>query len=240
MDYKSTLNLPRTSFPMRARLPEREPPAIERWESEGLYEKMQLLRANAPLYLLHDGPPYANGRIHIGHALNKVLKDIVLKYKHLAGYRTPYRPGWDCHGLPIELEVEKSLGAQGRREADILDVRARCREYADRFVDVQREEFRRLGVLGDWKNPYRTTDFAYEAQEARELARMIAAGGLYRGRKPVHWCASCRTALAEAEIEYDDHRSVSVFVAFDVPGDPGVDEYDRKYMSSLAESYACS
>ncbi|RMF19166.1 MAG: isoleucine--tRNA ligase [Deltaproteobacteria bacterium] len=221
MDYKSTLNLPRTSFPMRARLPEREPQAIERWEALDLYGKMQRLRADAPLYLLHDGPPYANGRIHIGHALNKVLKDIVLKYKHLSGHRTPYRPGWDCHGLPIELEVEKSLGTKARQAADILDVRARCREYADRFVDVQREEFRRLGVLGDWQRPYRTTDFAYEAQEARELARMIAGGGLYRGRKPVYWCASCRTALAEAEIEYDDHRSISVYVAFDVPGEQG-------------------
>ncbi len=222
MNYKSTLNLPRTDFPMRARLPEREPQTLERWETGDLYQRMLDERAGAELYLLHDGPPYANGNIHIGHALNKVLKDIVLKFKHLSGYRTPYRPGWDCHGLPIELEVEKSLGSGGRESADIVSFRAHCREYADRFVEVQRQEFRRLGVIGDWAHPYKTTDFAYEAQEARELAKIIESGALYRGRKPVYWCASCRTALAEAEVEYADHASTSVYVAFDVEGEQGV------------------
>ncbi|RMD83227.1 MAG: isoleucine--tRNA ligase [Candidatus Dadabacteria bacterium] len=221
MDYKSTLNLPQTSFPMRARLPEREPERLAEWQRMGLYEKMQEQRRQAPLFLLHDGPPYANGHIHIGHALNKVLKDIVLKYKHLAGFRTPYRPGWDCHGLPIELEVEKALGREAAESADVLAVRARCRQWADRFVAIQSEEFQRLGVLGDWKAPYRTTDYDYEAQEARELAKLIASGALYRGRKPVYWCASCRTALAEAEVEYGEHRSVSVYVAFEVPAGQG-------------------
>ncbi len=216
MDYKDTLNLPRTDFPMRANLPVREPERIEQWRAAGLHERMLEARKDAPLFILHDGPPYANGNIHIGHALNKILKDVVLKFRHLAGFRTPYRPGWDCHGLPIELEVEKRLGREKKAALPVVEVRRMCREYAQRYVDVQREEFERLGVLGQWQRPYLTMDPAYEAVEARELARLIATGALYRGRKPVHWCASCRTALAEAEVDYDDHTSKSVYVAFPI------------------------
>ncbi len=216
MEYKDTLNLPRTNFPMRANLPVREPARVEQWEQTGLYQRILDRRAAAPLFLLHDGPPYANGEIHLGHALNKVLKDIVLKFKSLSGYRAPYRPGWDCHGLPIELQVEKKLGRAKKAELGVVEVRRRCQDYARRFVGVQREDFRRLGVLGDWDRPYLTMDRDFEAREARELAAVIAAGSLYRGRKPVHWCASCRTALAEAEVDYDNHRSLSVFVAFRV------------------------
>jgi isoleucyl-tRNA synthetase len=219
MDYKSTLNLPQTDFPMRANLPQREPERVAAWQRGGLYERMLARRADAPSFVLHDGPPYANGNIHIGHALNKVLKDIIVKSRTLAGFRSPYRPGWDCHGLPIELEVEKKLGRKA--DVDVIEVRRRCRDYASRFVDVQREEFERLGVLGDWRNPYLTLDPHYEAREMRELAAMIAGGGVYRGFKPVHWCASCRTALAEAEVEYDDHRSTSVYVAFPVKNPAG-------------------
>ena len=214
MDYKDTLNLPQTDFPMRANLPQREPERLASWATQRLYERMLAKREAAPLWLLHDGPPYANGNIHIGHALNKILKDVIVKFRHLTGFRAPYRPGWDCHGLPIELEVEKKLGRAKKAELGVVEVRKRCREYAAQFVDVQRRDFERLGVFGEWDAPYLTMDPAYEAQEARELAKVIAAGGLYRGRKPVHWCASCRTALAEAEVDYADHRSASVYVAF--------------------------
>lgn len=220
MEYKETLNLPRTDFPMRANLPQREPETLAHWAESRLYERLLEHRAGAPTFLLHDGPPYANGSIHIGHALNKVLKDIILKYRHLAGWRTPYRPGWDCHGLPIELEVEKKLGRERKATMAVPEVRRLCREYAERFVAIQRDEFVRLGILGEWQRPYLTMNFDYEATEARELARVIESGGLYRGRKPVHWCASCRTALAEAEVDYADHRSTSVYVAFPIP-DPG-------------------
>jgi len=228
MDYKNTLNLPRTEFPMKANLPTREPEILARWNSGQLYGRMLSARATpgdgkapAAPFLLHDGPPYANGNIHIGHALNKVLKDIVRKFRHMCGASTPYRPGWDCHGLPIELEVEKKIGRRKKAEMDPVEVRRLCRQYAERFVETQREEFRRLGVVGDWEQPYLTMSFDYEAQELRELAAMMDNGALYRGRKPVHWCASCRTALAEAEVDYDDHTSTSVYVAFPLAGDLG-------------------
>ncbi|MFP6627078.1 MAG: isoleucine--tRNA ligase [Deltaproteobacteria bacterium] len=216
MDYKDTLNLPRTDFPMRARLPDREPRQVEEWDENRIHERMLEARSDAPVFLLHDGPPYANGRIHIGHALNKILKDIVLKHRHLSGWQTPYRPGWDCHGLPIELEVEKKLGRKARAELDVVEVRKLCRQYAERFVGLQAEEFRRLGIFADWDNPYLTTDFSYEASEAREFAALVETGAVYRGRKPVHWCASCSTALAEAEVDYADHRSTSVYVVFEL------------------------
>jgi len=206
---------------MRANLPQREPETLARWAESRLYERLLEHRAGAPTFLLHDGPPYANGSIHIGHALNKVLKDIILKYRHLAGWRTPYRPGWDCHGLPIELEVEKKLGRERKATMGVPEVRRLCREYAERFVAIQRDEFVRLGILGEWQRPYLTMNFDYEATEARELARVIESGGLYRGRKPVHWCASCRTALAEAEVDYADHRSTSVYVAFPISDPSG-------------------
>jgi isoleucyl-tRNA synthetase len=213
-DFKATLNLPRTDFPMRASLPAREPEILARWERDGLYERRLQARAGRPRYVLHDGPPYANGNIHLGHALNKIIKDFIVRYKSMAGFFAPYVPGWDCHGLPIELQVEKSLGKEKKAALAKLDIRRRCREYADRFVAVQRDEFKRLGVLGDWSSPYLTMDPEYEATEVRELAKMVAAGDVYRGRKPVHWCASCRTALAEAEVEYRDVTSPSIFVAF--------------------------
>jgi len=216
MDYKHTLQLPSTEFPMRANLPQREPALLEAWSNEDVYGRMLAARASAPLFLLHDGPPYANGNIHLGHALNKVLKDIILKYKTLAGLRAPYRPGWDCHGLPIELEVEKKVGRKAKAEMGLVEVRRLCRDYADRFVGVQRADFRRLGIFGEWQRPYLTKDFNFEAQEARELAGILATGAMFRSRKPVHWCASCRTALAEAEVDYDNKKTTSVYVAFPI------------------------
>ncbi|MFN8543480.1 MAG: isoleucine--tRNA ligase [Candidatus Binatia bacterium] len=214
MDYKETLNLPRTDFPMRANLAQREPEMLRRWTETGLYHRLLEARAGRPRFVLHDGPPYANGHIHIGHTLNKVLKDIIVKHRAMAGFHAPYVPGWDCHGLPIELEVEKQLGRAKKDALPKAEVRARCREYAQKFVAVQRAEFERLGVLGDWERPYLTMDPTYEAEEVRVLGRCIAAGLLYRGKKPVHWCPSCVTALAEAEVEYADATSPSVFVAY--------------------------
>jgi isoleucyl-tRNA synthetase len=213
-DFKNTLNLPATSFPMRANLPAREPEILARWKRDGLYTSMLESRAGRPRYVLHDGPPYANGNIHLGHALNKIVKDIIVKYKHMAGFLAPYVPGWDCHGLPIELQVEKSLGKEKKAALSKPEIRKLCREYAAKFVGIQREEFERLGVIGDWAKPYLTMDFAYEATEIRELAKVVKSGDLYRGKKPVHWCAACRTALAEAEVEYKDVSSPSVYVAF--------------------------
>jgi isoleucyl-tRNA synthetase len=218
-DFKATLNLPSTPFPMRANLPAREPDILARWERERLYERGLERRAGRPRYLLHDGPPYANGNIHLGHALNKVIKDIIVKYKGMAGFYAPYVPGWDCHGLPIELQVEKGLGKEKKAALGKLEIRRLCREYATRFVGIQRDEFKRLGVIGDWSAPYLTMDFGYVATELRELAKVVASGDLYRGKKPVHWCASCRTALAEAEVEYRDTTTRSIYVAFPL-GEP--------------------
>jgi len=218
MDYKETLNLPLTDFPMKANLNQREPEILARWEAEGLYARMEATGADKPLYILHDGPPYANGHIHIGHALNKILKDVILKSKRMEGFHAPYVPGWDCHGLPIELQVEKNLGSK-KREMSKLEMRKECRTYADKFITIQKEEFKRLGVLGDWDNPYLTMNYEYEGLTARELAKFAHNGGLYRGRKPVHWCSSCVTALAEAEVEYADHTSPSIFVRFRLKDD---------------------
>jgi isoleucyl-tRNA synthetase len=215
MDIKDTLNLPRTSFPMKANLQVEEPKRLARWEAERLYERMLEARKDAPLYVLHDGPPYANGQIHIGHALNKILKDIIVRSKFLEGFRTPYIPGWDCHGLPIEHQVDKNLGPK-KAGMSKIEIRRLCREYAEKYVEIQREEFKRLGVTGDWSRPYLTMDHAYEAAIVREFGRFVAAGSVYRGKKPVHWCPSCETALAEAEVEYADHESPSVYVKFPV------------------------
>jgi isoleucyl-tRNA synthetase len=213
MEYKDTLNLPATDFPMKANLNQREPEMLAKWQENGLYEKMEQAGAGKPLYVLHDGPPYANGHIHIGHALNKILKDFVLKVKRMQGFHAPYVPGWDCHGLPIELQVEKNLGSK-KSQVSKLEMRKLCREYAAKFVAIQKEEFKRLGIQGDWENPYLTMNFEYEGLTAGELAKFAHNGGLYRGRKPVHWCSSCVTALAEAEVEYADHTSPSIFVRF--------------------------
>ncbi|MHB1993212.1 isoleucine--tRNA ligase, partial [Metallibacterium scheffleri] len=215
MDYKHTLQLPQTDFPMRGDLPKREPAWLAEWERVGRYAQIQQASADrARTFVLHDGPPYANGAIHLGHAVNKILKDIVVRSRLLAGFRAPYVPGWDCHGLPIEIAVEKKFGKAGEK-LDAAAFRQKCREYAAQQIDVQRADFKRLGVLGDWEHPYRTMDFSYEADMLRALARIIARGHLTRGFKPVHWCFDCGSALAEAEIEYQDKDSPAIDVAFD-------------------------
>ncbi len=213
MDWKETLKLPQTSFPMKANLAEREPSFIEFWEKNKIYEKMLEKRAKSPLFILHDGPPYANGHIHLGTALNKVLKDIIVKSKSMAGFRVPYVPGWDCHGLPIELNVEKELGVK-RGELPPLVIRENCRKYAERFVNIQRDEFRRLGVFALWDKPYLTMSPEYEAVIAREFLRFLTSGQVYRRKKPVFWCPTCVTALAEAEVEYEEKTSPSIYVKF--------------------------
>ncbi len=215
MDYKDTLHLPQTGFPMKANLSQREPEIIRSWEENRIYEKMQDANREKKHYILHDGPPYANGNIHIGHALNKILKDIIVKYKAMQGHYAPYVPGWDCHGLPIELQVDKTLGEK-KESFNVLKKRQLCREYAEKYVAIQREEFRRLGVFGDWTQPYLTMSYGYEASIVSEFFRFVRRGSVYKGKKPVHWCPSCVTALAEAEVEYSDKESPSVFVAFPV------------------------
>ncbi|HRH04330.1 MAG TPA: class I tRNA ligase family protein, partial [Burkholderiaceae bacterium] len=196
-DYRSTLNLPDTPFPMRGDLPKREPGWVKEWDDNGLYKKLRDSREGAPLFVLHDGPPYANGKLHIGHALNKVLKDMIVKSKQLAGFDAQYIPGWDCHGLPIENAIEKLYGRKLSRE----DMQAKCRSYATEQIDQQREDFKRLGVLGDWSRPYRTMDYKNEAGELRAFKRVIERGFVYRGLKPVYWCFDCGSSLAEFEIE---------------------------------------
>ena len=213
MDYKATLNLPRTDFPMKANLPQREPEWLARWSQERLYERIQQAGQGRPLYVLHDGPPYANGRIHIGHALNKILKDVIVKSKTMSGYRAPYVPGWDCHGLPIEHQVMKELGEK-KKDLDTLAIRRLCKEYAEKFYKIQRDEFQRLGVLGEWEQPYLTLAPQYEATILREFGKFVERGGVYKGLKPVLWCTQDQTALAEAEVEYDDHTSPSIYVKF--------------------------
>lgn len=216
-DYKNTLNLPQTDFPMKANLSQREPEMLSFWEEKKIYEKIQASRTGKPAgtYILHDGPPYANGHIHMGHALNKILKDIIVKFKTMKGCYAPYVPGWDCHGLPIELQVDKNLGSR-KDSIDIIEKRKLCKEYAAKFVDIQRDEFRRLGVFGDWEHPYLTMSYDYEASIVREFNAFVKNNYVYKGKKPVHWCPSCVTALAEAEVEYADKESPSVFVKFEV------------------------
>src|SRR6056297_123410 len=203
MDYKDTINLPQTAFPMKASLAAREPKMLKQWQDQGLYERIQTETSDRPSFILHDGPPYANGDIHIGHAVNKILKDIVVRSALLAGYRSPYVPGWDCHGLPIELQVEKKVGKVGQK-IDAAGFRQKCREYADRQIVNQAADFQRLGGLAEWAGRYATRDFSYEANMLRALARIVDRGHLKRGVKPVHWCFDCGSALAEAEIEYQD------------------------------------
>ncbi len=218
-DYKKTLNLPATSFPMKANLTQREPEMLRWWEEHDAYGQMlaaSAAKGDGRSFLLHDGPPYANGDIHLGTALNKILKDIVVKSRNIQGFHSPYVPGWDCHGLPIELKVEQQLGEK-KRELPAYAVRRRCRDYADRFIDIQRKEFKRLGVFGDWNDPYKTMKPAYEAVTAAELANFVEKGNVIRSKKPIYWCCSCRTALAEAEVEYADHASSSIYVAFPLP-----------------------
>jgi len=212
-DYRATLNLPKTEFPMKANLAQREPEFIREWDEKKIYEKTLQKNAARPKFVLHDGPPYANGSIHFGHILNKTLKDITVKYKSLAGFQSDFVPGWDCHGLPIEHQVDKELGDK-KKGLDVVQIRQACRDYASRFVDVQRGEFKRLGIFARWNEPYLTMDYGYEATIARELGKLVGKGMVYKGEKPVHWCIKDRTALAEAEVEYEDHLSPSIYVKF--------------------------
>jgi len=221
MDYKETLNLPRTGFPMKADLVAREPERLERWQAAKLYEHIQAARKNSPKFVLHDGPPFANGDVHIGTAMNKILKDIIVRYKTLRGWQAPFIPGWDCHGLPIEFKVVQDLRKKGKTNHGASEIRSECEAYALKYVDVQRAQFQRLGVLGDWDNPYLTLHRQYEAEELRLFASLVEQGFVYRGKKPVYWSIPCRTALAEAEVEYKDHISQSIYVKCPVVGRPG-------------------
>jgi isoleucyl-tRNA synthetase len=209
-DVKSTLNLPRTDFSMKASLAQKEPEAIKKWEADRLYEKILEKRAAAHRtpYILHDGPPYANNRIHLGTALNKILKDFIVKSRSMLGYYAPYVPGWDCHGLPIEIHVDKHLGDK-KKTMSVTAVREECRKYAEKYIGVQRDEFKRLGVLGAWETPYLTMHPAYEAKVLEYLGVFFEQGEVFKGKRPVHWCVNCRTALAEAEIEYPRSTSAS-------------------------------
>jgi isoleucyl-tRNA synthetase len=229
MDYKATLHLPRTDFPMRANLPQREPEFLRRWDAADLYGQLRARGRGRPRWILHDGPPYANGNIHMGTALNKVLKDIVVKSRTMLGQDAVYVPGWDCHGLPIEHQVDKELGldkagSDVRQAMDPVEKRRRCRAYARRFIDIQRDEFRRLGVFGDWAHPYLTMAPKYQATIVREFGRFVGRGLVYKGLKPVHWCMHCKTALAQAEVEYEEQETPSVYVKFPlvtpIPGLP--------------------
>ena len=225
MDYKATLNLPKTAFPMKANLPESEPKMLAWWEQFGIYKRLRQVATDRPLWILHDGPPYANGNIHLGHVLNKVLKDVVVKSRAMLGFNAVFVPGWDCHGLPIEHQVDKELGLDDpsvdiRRAMDPVEKRRKCREYALRFIDIQRNEFKRLGVLGDWDNPYVTMAPAYQAIIAREFGRFVGRGLVHKGLKPVHWCMHCKTALAQAEVEYEEQRTPSVWVKFPLTSVP--------------------
>jgi isoleucyl-tRNA synthetase len=214
-DYKSTLNLPHTPFAMKANLAQREPKMLKQWQDMGLYEKIREVSKGRPQFILHDGPPYANGDIHIGHAVNKIIKDMIVKSKTLNGFDAPYVPGWDCHGLPIELNVEKKVGKAGVK-VDASVFRTKCREYAQKQVNGQKEDFKRLGVLGEWDNPYLTMNFQNEADIIRALGKIADNGHLHKGFKPVHWCMNCASALAEAEVEYQDKQSPAIDVAFKV------------------------
>ncbi|MBL8363989.1 MAG: class I tRNA ligase family protein, partial [Comamonas sp.] len=209
-DYRSTLNLPDTPFPMRGDLPKREPGWVKEWDEKGIYKKLRDARCGAPKFILHDGPPYANGQIHIGHAVNKILKDMITKARQLEGFDALYVPGWDCHGLPIENAIEKLHGRNLPRD----EMQAKGRAFATEQIAQQMEDFKRLGVLGEWDNPYKTMNYASEAGELRALKRVMERGYVYRGLKPVYWCFDCGSSLAEFEIEYQDKKSQTLDVAF--------------------------
>ncbi len=238
-DYSETLFLPKTDFPMRAGLPQKEPEILAHWRRIGLYERLREAARGCTKFVLHDGPPYANGNIHIGHALNKILKDVVTRSQQMLGRDSNYVPGWDCHGLPIEWKIEEeNYRAKGRQKPDLSDpaamvaFRRECRAYAEHWLDVQREEFKRLGVTGDWDHPYTTMDHAAEAQIARELMKFAANGTLYRGSKPVMWSVVEQTALAEAEVEYEDYTSDQVWVKFPIEGVIDPNGVDRALLGS--------
>ncbi|MBN2345875.1 MAG: isoleucine--tRNA ligase [Candidatus Aminicenantes bacterium] len=233
MDWKDTLNLPRTDFPMKAQLSQKEPGILKKWAEEGIYERILESRGGCEPYILHDGPPYANGNIHLGTALNKILKDFVVKSRTMEGFRCPYVPGWDCHGLPIEHKVDQLLGAR-KKGMTQLQVREECRRYAEKFLDLQRADFKRLGVFGDWDRPYTTLDPEYEATVIRFFNSFVRKGNVYRKKRPVYWCSSCQTALAEAEVEYGEHESPSVTVKFPLRAlPPFLEEYAGRRVSVL-------
>ncbi len=219
VDLKKTVNLPKTAFPMKANLPQNEPKMLERWAGMNLYGRIRAARAGQPMFVLHDGPPYANGNIHLGHALNKLLKDFVVKSKTMAGFDSPYIPGWDCHGLPIEIKVDGELGAK-KAQMTQVQIRQACRRYAEKYVKLQCEDFKRLGIFGRWDNPYRTMDAPYQAAIARAFVDFLDQGYVYKGLKPVNWCIHCKTTLAEAEVEYEDHVSPSIYVRFRMTSTP--------------------
>src|ERR1700681_3356507 len=221
-DYSETLFLPKTDFPMRAGLPQKEPEILARWQKLDIYGKLRAASSGRRKFILHDGPPYANANIHIGHALNKILKDVVTRSQQMLGHDSNYVPGWDCHGLPIEWKIEEDYRAKGKNKdaVPLIEFRRECRAFAAHWIDVQRDEFRRLGVEGDWAHPYTTMDYAAEAQIARELMKFAANGTLYRGSKPVMWSVVEKTALAEAEVEYEDYTSDTVWVKFPIAGGP--------------------
>ncbi len=219
VDLKKTVNLPRTDFPMKANLPQNEPKMLENWRQSGIYGQIRNARAGRPKYILHDGPPYANGNIHLGHAFNKTLKDFIVRSKTMAGFDSPYVPGWDCHGLPIEIKVDSELGSK-KAKMSAADIRRECRKYAQKFVNLQRADFIRLGIFGDWDHPYLTMEPSYQATIAGAFVDFLDQGYIYKGLKPVNWCVNDRTALAEAEVEYENHTSPSIWVRFPLVSDP--------------------
>ena len=220
VDYNKTLNLPKTEFPMRASLAQREPLSVEAWEQERIYEKAVERNKGKESFILHDGPPYANGDIHIGHALNKILKDFIIRYKLMAGYYSPFIPGFDTHGLPIELRVMRQLNKDNKSMSK-LEIRRHCRDYAQKYVDIQTKGFKRLGCIGDYNHSYKTMTADFEAEQIRVFGTMAEKGYIYKGLKPVYWCSHCGTALAEAEIEYSDDPCISIYVRFPATEDNG-------------------
>lgn len=221
-DYNLTLNLPKTDFPMRGGLPQSEPVTLKRWEEEKIYDKLMKKNEGKPLYVLHDGPPYANGDIHLGHALNKILKDFIVRQKNMAGFKSPYVPGWDTHGLPTELKARQKAGVGNSAEISIVELRKMCEEFVTGYIDDQRSQFKRLGAIGEWENPYITLTHEFEAEQIKVFAEMATKGYIYKGLKPVYWCPECKTALAEAEIEYAEDPCHSIYVKFTVTDDKGV------------------
>src|SRR5580765_125467 len=219
-ELKATLTLPKTAFPMKANLPQNEPLRLAKWASLRLYEQLRKAGVGRPTYLLHDGPPYANGPIHLGHALNKTLKDFIVKVRTMGGFDAPYVPGWDCHGLPIEIKVDNDLGRK-KLEMDPMEVRDACRRYADKYLDLQREQFKRLGIFGRWDEPYSTMTPQYESAVMKTFYSFYEHGLVYKGLKSVYWCIHDKTALAEAEVEYEVHSSPSVWVRYPLTSDPG-------------------
>ncbi|MGH9551069.1 MAG: class I tRNA ligase family protein, partial [Terriglobales bacterium] len=219
LELKSTINLPKTAFPMKANLPQNEPKALARWEEMGIYGRIREARQGAPSYVLHDGPPYANGPIHLGHALNKCLKDFIVKSKTMSGFDSPYVPGWDCHGLPIEIKVDQQLGGK-KLQMEKLEVREACRKYAQKFLDLQREQFKRIGVFGRWDDPYSTMTPQYESVVLATFYDFLEKEFVYKGLRSVYWCIFDKTALAEAEVEYENHTSPTIWVKYALADDP--------------------